>query len=216
MVAIPLKDLKSATIAQALFDRVFTVYGFPIEIRSDNGPCFRSKLMAEFTKLTDIHHAFTLAYSSRSNGIVERKIQQLQRSLQCYVNSNQNDWNKYVQAIVFAINTSVCRSISLDDTPAYLTFGRDLLIPLFSKMQDASPVNVNEPLSTTDTYKENLVLRLREAISRAYDVHDEMNERYKKYFDRKTNEPDLRIGDHRPAIKKGKSRALSSQFRGPF
>ena len=64
------------------------------------------------------------------------------------------------------------------------------------------------------------VLRLREAISRAYEVNNKMNERYKKYFDRKSSEPDLRIGDqcyiHRPAIEKGKSRALSSQFRGPF
>ena len=221
MVAVPLKDLKAETVAYALINNVFTIYGFPTELRSDNGPCFRSKLLAEFNKLTDIHHAFTLAFSSRSNGIAERKIQTLQRALQCYVNSEQNDWDYYLNAVVFSINTSVCRSNShMNDTPAFLTFGRDLRIPLYSKMQEASPVSVNETQLTTNTYKEDKVMKLQDAIKHAYEVHDKMNERYKQYFDRNAEETQFRIGDRcymfRPAIDKGKSRALSSQFRGPF
>ena len=206
MVAIPLKDLTAVTVAYELYSKLFYVYGYA-DIHSDNAPCFRSGVMNELAMLTGIEHTFSLVYHSQGNARAERTIQIIQRGLQCYIDSNQKNWSYYLPFVTFAHNTSACRSIGLADTPFYLIFGRDASI---------GNVMPYDP----DKYKENIVLNIRDAVTRAYQTQEHMHKSYKQYYDRSRNEVPFRIGDRcylfRPKIGKNMSRALTTQYVGPL
>jgi len=65
--AIPLKQHTAADVAQAL-DTVFSRFGFPQEILSDEGSDFMSELMQVFLNEFSVHHIRTSPYNPQSNG----------------------------------------------------------------------------------------------------------------------------------------------------
>ena len=60
-VTVPLKNLQAVTIAEALLNKVFLIYGFPADVRSDNGGAWRSTFMDEMSLLLGYKHAFSLS-----------------------------------------------------------------------------------------------------------------------------------------------------------
>ena len=53
------------------------------------------------------NHKVSSAYHPRTNGLTERFNQTVQASLIKLVNSNQNDWDEHLSAILFAYRTSL-------------------------------------------------------------------------------------------------------------
>jgi len=69
--ANPLKQHTAANVAQAL-GTVFSRFGFPQEILSDQGSDFMSELMQVFLNEFSAHHIRTSPYHPQSNGARER------------------------------------------------------------------------------------------------------------------------------------------------
>ena len=69
--AIPLKQHTAADVAQAL-GTVFSRFGFPQQILSDQGSDFTSELMQVFLNEFSVHHIRTSPYHPQSNGACER------------------------------------------------------------------------------------------------------------------------------------------------
>ncbi len=63
-------DITSKGIIQWM-KKVFSYFGNPLKIRSDNGPQFVSEEMAEFFASRNIFHDTSPVYSPQSNGLVE-------------------------------------------------------------------------------------------------------------------------------------------------
>ena len=70
--AIPLKSTDTESCARALIFHWIARFGIPLDITSDHGPNFTSRLWASITKLLGIAHHHTTAYHPQSNGLVER------------------------------------------------------------------------------------------------------------------------------------------------
>lgn len=68
-VALPGESAKYAT--QALREAILFM-GVPWDIKTDNGPAYRSAAFAEFVKLYNITHHFGIAYNPQGQGLVER------------------------------------------------------------------------------------------------------------------------------------------------
>ena len=73
---------------------------------SDQGREFVNSLNGMLFKLTRVNHIISAAYHPQTNGLVEEFNKTLQRSLLKIVRSNQGDWCKYLEQVVFAYNTS--------------------------------------------------------------------------------------------------------------
>ncbi|XP_050706587.1 uncharacterized protein LOC126991970 [Eriocheir sinensis] len=69
--AIPLKDVDSVSVAEALLSS-FSRVGIPREILSDRGTQFTSQLIAELHKLLGVRPQFTTPFHPSGNGRVER------------------------------------------------------------------------------------------------------------------------------------------------
>ena len=72
--------------------------------------------------LTGIRHKIASAYHPQCNGLVERYNQTIQRSLIKLVSEKQNNWDMFLDGVLFAYRTSVHKSTAV--TPFELMFCR--------------------------------------------------------------------------------------------
>ena len=54
---------------------IFSFFGLPETLVSDNGPQFAAKEFCSFCRLNGIHHILVTPYHPLSNGMVERAVQ---------------------------------------------------------------------------------------------------------------------------------------------
>ena len=73
-----LKNKKTETVTKAL-EKFALMLGLPTVLKSDGGPCFKSKPFSHFVEKYAIHHVMTLPYHHQSNGQAERGIQEAKR-----------------------------------------------------------------------------------------------------------------------------------------
>ncbi|EER03153.1 gag/pol/env polyprotein, putative [Perkinsus marinus ATCC 50983] len=72
-VVSPLKDQKSATVATEMAS-LFDLLGAPALLRTDGGPCFRGRPLAEMLSLRAVEHRVVSPYAPFSNGLAERAV----------------------------------------------------------------------------------------------------------------------------------------------
>lgn len=77
---------------------------------SDQGREFVNRLNKHLFKLTNTQHRISTAYHPQTNGLVERFNQTLQRALLKLVQKEQNDWDEYLDGVLFAYRTSKQKS----------------------------------------------------------------------------------------------------------
>lgn len=122
--AIPLKDINSETIAQALIKEWISRFGVPKRISTDQGTQFKSILFNDLSRLLGIHHLQTTAYHPQANGIVERWHRTLKSSLMCY---NTKDWTAVLPLILLGLRTTLKPDLST--SPAEIVYGTTLKLP---------------------------------------------------------------------------------------
>ncbi|XP_038157034.1 uncharacterized protein K02A2.6-like [Cyprinodon tularosa] len=77
---IPMHTTTSLKTIEALRN-LFAAYGFPKEVVTDNGPQFVSQEFEYFLKKNGVQHIKSPAYHPASNGLAERLVQNLKKSL---------------------------------------------------------------------------------------------------------------------------------------
>ena len=75
---IKLRDETASSVGTHL-QRVFSERGPPVELLSDNGPCFKSTQLSTMLKRWNVRQVFSCAYRPTGNGIVERNHRTIKR-----------------------------------------------------------------------------------------------------------------------------------------
>ena len=87
------RDRWTAQDVVAAMARIFSRYGLPAAIVSDNGPQFTSREFKAFMEGNDIHHYKTAVYNPQENGAVERFNRVLKTGVQAF-NADGKPWEK--------------------------------------------------------------------------------------------------------------------------
>ena len=125
--AIPTPGMTSHDAIAALKTHVFSRFGIPLEIHSDNGPAFVSNSFQSFCKDYDINHTFTPVYNPKSN-TVERAHRDLNAMLRAHCLDEPHTWEQHLPNLLFAMRCSKSDSTSLS---AYeIVFGQEPSTPL--------------------------------------------------------------------------------------
>ncbi|XP_067931172.1 uncharacterized protein [Watersipora subatra] len=72
-------ETSEAVVAE--LDQLFRERGSPVQLPSDNGPCYRSNKFSAFAKKWNLQHLFSCAHKASGNGIVERNHRTIKRML---------------------------------------------------------------------------------------------------------------------------------------
>ena len=108
-------------------EQIFSRFGIPYTVVSDNGKEFVSKDLNDWLEAQGCKKNDTPLYSPRSNGLAERAVQTLKRSLKVYNKDIGCSLTIYLDKILFSHRNS---SNARGDTPAKLLLGKNLRNPV--------------------------------------------------------------------------------------
>ncbi len=113
--------MKSTNTAETLekLRQIFSVFGLPDKIVSDNGTSFTSKEFEEFVKKNGIIHTRVSPYHPASNGLAERAVQCVKRGIACQTAGSME--TKLARFLFTHRNTPHCVT---GQTPSELLLGR--------------------------------------------------------------------------------------------
>ena len=209
--AIPIPNHEAETVADKLVRDIFTKFGIPEYILTDQGTEFTSKLLKQITTLFKIKHQLSTAYHPQTNGALERSHEVLSTYLRHYIDEDQTNWDKFIEFYIFAYNTSQHRSTGY--TPFELLFGYKANIPATFHKEPRLVYGYPD-------YVSELTHKLKENFSQARANLISNKQKEKIRYDKNSEVIEFNLGDlvyltNDPARPK-RNKKLSSSFSGPF
>lgn len=146
----PMSNANTNNTIQAL-STLFSRFGLPRQIVSDNGSQFTSREFKEFCSRNGIKLVFTTPYHSRSNGLVERAIRTFKWRFSKTVTEIPN-CNNRLQQMLFVYRTTEHSTTSR--TPAELFLGRRVNT-IFDLLKPSARNNIDQRQFVTKNYKDH-------------------------------------------------------------
>lgn len=97
---------KSEDLAKLFIRDVFSKHGLPVDIVSDRGTLFTSKLWTSLCQILGVKQNLSTAYHPQTDGQTERTNQTLEQYLQMFVNYDQDDWAEWLPLSEFVFNNT--------------------------------------------------------------------------------------------------------------
>jgi transposase InsO family protein len=214
--AIPLKNKEAITVARALVDVVFTRFGIPLQLLSDNGKEFDNAVLKEMCRLLEIDKLRTTVYKASTNGAVERFHRTLNAMLGKVVATNQKDWDAWLPSIMGAYRASCHESTGY--SPNFMMFGRENLAPLDVIL--GIPVGEAQHYGSCDDFVDQKVQQMREAYQLARENLGCRAERAKRNYDMRVKPSQYCVGQwvyyYCPRRYQGRSVKWQRMYTGPF
>lgn len=186
VIAKPLRKTTTDKIIEIVRKHVFYVHGIPKTIITDNGSNLTSRTIREVYDKFKITHKTTSPYRPQTNGQTERYNRVLGTQLAIFANQNTRKWDQYIDALVFAYNTTVHTSHL--NTPYHLVFGREPIKPIDQYVKKRLVTSD----SNNDVSEEDL---LKAARDLARTLVKQAQSTSKERYDKNRAQPSYEIGD---------------------
>lgn len=182
------KDQTAKTVARALWQNFFMIYGFPKRILSDQGRDFESKLIKELCEMAGIKKCRTTPYHPAGNP-VERWNRTLIHMLRSLEDDKKVDWRKSLPSVVHAYNCCIHQSTGF--CPYYLFFGRQPRLPV----DIAFGIDLDHKKMTPRQYVKTMKEQLQKAYELARNAMAKSASRNKMRYDASAHAAELEVGD---------------------
>jgi transposase InsO family protein len=126
--ALPIPDGTAEVVARALDTRIFSYFGLPERIHTDQGAQFESKVFTELCCLWGVSKSRTSPYHPQGNGMVERGNRELGDALRTLLlQRDELEWDLLLPSIMRSIR-STPHSLT-EESPNFLMLGREITTP---------------------------------------------------------------------------------------
>lgn len=122
------KNDGASEVAGYVVEHVFRSHGLPRTLVSDRDPRFTSHLFQEVCRLLHCKQAMSTAFHPETDGQTERTNRVVEEVLRHYVSPRQDDWDKWLFAVEFAINNAY--NEATQTTPFFMNYGQHPLTPV--------------------------------------------------------------------------------------
>lgn len=186
---IPNKE--GSTMAKFLTKLVCRYSGIKVLI-TDQGREFCNHVNDLICQRVGIDHRTTTAYHPQSNGQTKRFNQSLCNAIVKYVNTEQNNWDDFIDPILLAYRTSPHKTTKT--TPFQLAFGREpklLIEETFPVGETSEPVGEDEALER----RISSALKIFDLQQKAKGNIESAQVKQKEYFDKAHQTPTYKVGD---------------------
>jgi len=212
VIAKPTKDGSAETAARLLFEELICKYGTPKELWSDRGKSFIGEIVKYSTELFQIKQKFTSGYHPQTNGLTERFNRTITNELAKVVNPKKDDWPRWLQAKVFAYNTTAQKSTGYSPFELIHTFTPRM--PIDSELV-APPESFKKKDWAEEAYK--IAQEMRQDALKKQKVAAEGQ---KKTYDKGLKPIQINVGDYvrvyDSTAEAKEPMKLRSQYIGPF
>ena len=113
--------------AEHLVDEVFSRYGCPLDLHSDQGRNYESHLLKEICKLLEIRKTRSSARHPEGNGQTERFNHTLVQMIKAFIKGEQDEWDLHLSCLVAAFRAAKHETTGF--TPNFLFLGREVRLP---------------------------------------------------------------------------------------
>ena len=126
-ITVVTPNQKALTVAKALVEKWFHVYGIPSRIHSDQGRSFDNEVIQSLCKLYGAQQSLTCPYNPRGNAQCERFNRTMFGLLRTLSKEQKADWPVYLPSLVFAYNATPHSTMGFQ--PYQLMFGHKAPAP---------------------------------------------------------------------------------------
>lgn len=148
-----------------------------------------SSLVTEVCRLLNTKKVSATAYHPQTNGLVEWFNNTFVEAISAYVSTNQDDWDLYIPAILFAFR--VLPSVSTGNSPFYLLYGRNARFPC-----DTSLLLAIQLSPSVEEHGSRIVKQIEFAKSLAHSNIARSQQLNKLQYDKTALDAPFAIGQH--------------------
>ena len=204
VVLIPLPNQTAETVCDAFIRRYISYFACPRVLLTDLGTNFKSSLFRQLAKKFRIKKVFTTAARPQSNSSLERSHGSLHDFVRHYIDE-KTEWDDLIEFASLCYNTSIHESTQF--SPYELVFGFEAREP------SVEPSKKDE---TYGDYYKKLIIKLKNIQQKAHQNLIATKHRTKRYYDRKINPNELKIGNRVYKLIFGSKKKLHPFEEGPF
>ena len=208
--AIPLKKVDNLTVIEAMME-VFSCYGLPKVLLTDQGSVFTSRLTKEMCKQFEIEKIQTSPYHPQSDGALERWHACLKGMLK-RSGKDVKEWDRHLKYLLFAYRSTPHCTTGF--SPFLLMFGREARGPLDILQEswlegDSEKSSVFEWLTSVKAQMKELSVLVseREQLAKV---------RMKNQYDKSSSPKEFVSGDMVLVWKPGIHAKMGASWDGPF
>jgi transposase InsO family protein len=214
--AIPLKDKKAETIANAILNEFLPRHSIPRKILSDNEATLIDKSVDQLWKLLGIKRKTSSVYHPQTNTAAKRFNRFLGDSIYATLGTKQTEWNNEIGTILMAYRMSIHPTTG--ESPYFLQHGTDPVIPediIFA-------IQGTTELMDHNTFAQKKFELMREIFQRTRERLHEFAIKEKLNADgKRTDSKNFELGRkvmvyHQETRRIGESTKLESRYSGPY
>ncbi|KAL4347377.1 hypothetical protein GQ457_17G007900 [Hibiscus cannabinus] len=125
-IATPKNDAK--TVMKLLHKNIFTRFGVPRALISDEGSHFDNKLTAKALQRYGVRHRIATAYHPQTNGQAEISNREIKQILEKTVSTSRKDWSSKLDEALWAYRTTFKTPLGM--SPFKIVYGKACHLPV--------------------------------------------------------------------------------------
>jgi len=210
--AYPLPDQEAVTYITAVYNGMFSRFGLPRQLHTDQGRNFESQLVTELCNITGVYKTRTTAFHPRSDGLTERANRTILAMLRAAAYKDTKQWPGKLPAVLAAYRMTIHSTTGVSPNRAML--GREVLLPASLIV---APPEENSPQTG---YVQEFQGNLRKAHQQVHEAIGTTGVTEKTYCDRRVRWYSFAVGQKvwfywpRPLVRQ-KHRKLTRLWTGP-
>lgn len=191
----PMRKATTRLVIKYLEDQVFSVYGVPEKLVSDNGTQFTAKDFKSFVQNYSVKHWLNASYHAQTNHS-ERSNKVILSTIRAFIKADHREWDENLAKIGCAIRSAVHESTKF--SPYAINFGYNMILSgdehtrLDKILNETNPSLVPQDINDFVFDKQHLLRELRDDVEK--NIKEAYN-RYSKYYNLRARPRVFQKGD---------------------